>query len=622
MGVHKQGKPRRNVSGRAFFAGRLRYIEPMKRLQLLVLAALVGGCASVPAADDTADTQVQIDSHVLLAEVALDRQQFETSAKEFLAAALIADDPTLAERATRLAHQAELTELGLQAAARWHELAPDDERPLWFEGVFETRSNHLDRATAAFEGFVRQLGDPGSGIALVLEALSAEPYAEAGTTIMRALTEKFPNTPSGHYALAQLALRSGDFSLALTNAKAASDSDPSWVDAQLLYARSLLVAGRSDDSLAIGARVADQHADDVQVQLQYAELLLSAGHADDAEKMLNQILDKQPGMPEAIRALAFLEMTEQHLDAAKQHFNDLRGDQRYQAEAFYYLGRMAETEKDYLQATRYYARVTDGTHAVEAQLRAARILFSELGDRDGAVRHLKNFGEANPRFASNMLVAESQLLLQMQQPDEAMKLFDDALAASPDDPTLHAAHVQLFVILAQDAADRGEFEKAEKLLDQGLSRYAGNTSLRYSQALLYEEQGRNRKAVDVLERLVRDSPEDATLLNALGYLLTDQFGRHAEARVYIQKALAMNPDSPAIIDSMGWVLYKLGEYQSSLDYLERAYRLEADPEIAAHLVDARWAAGQHDQALALLKTALADHPDDRHLKEVSERLAR
>ena len=600
----------------------LGYIGTMKRFHVVVLAAVLGGCASVPATDDSADRQVEIDTHVLLAEVAFDRQQFETSAQQFLAAATITDDASVAERATRVAHQAELTDLGLQAAARWHELAPDDERPLWFTGVFETRSNHLERAIAAFENFVSELGDPGSGLALVLEALSSEPYPDAATAIMKALTEKFPDTPSGHYALARLALRSGDFSLALDNAKAASDSDPMWVDAQLLYARSLLVAGRTDDSLQIGERLAAQHADDVEVQLQYAELLLSAGRSDNAEMLLNDILDAHPGLPEAIRALGFLEMTQQNFAAAKQHFNDLRGDDRYQAEAFYYLGRMAETEKDYLQATRNYSRVIDGTHAVEAQLRTARILFNDLGDREGAVRHLRDFGDANPRFASNMLVAQSQLLLQMQEPDQAMKLFDDALAASPDDPTLHAAHVQLYVILAQDAAERGNYDKAGKLLDDGLARYSGNTSLRYSQALLYEEQGRNRKAVDVLERLVRDSPEDSTLLNALGYLLTDQFDRHAEARVYIQKALAMEPDSPAIIDSMGWVLYKLGEYQSSLNYLERAYRLEADPEIAAHLVDARWAVGRHDQALELLKTALADHPDDRHLKEVSERLGR
>jgi tetratricopeptide (TPR) repeat protein len=599
-------------------------VSRMQYLPICLVGVLLAGCASLATTGsdaDSGDRQVAVDSHTLLAEVALERQQFETAADELMQAALISEDPSIAERTTRLAHQLELTELGLRAADRWNALAPEDDWPFWFSGVFETRSNRLVRATGQFESFVAAIGDPATGLALVLEALSSEPYADAATAIMRSLTQSFPGTGAGHYALARLALRSGDFELALDNAAAATQSDPDWLDAQLLYARSLLVAGRTADSLAIGASLAEQH-DEVEVQLQYAELLLSAGRSDEAEALLNDILAANPGLPEAVRALAFLSLTEQRLEVAKQHFGELRGDARYRSEAFYYLGRIAETEQEYLQATRSYSRVTDGTHAVEAQLRTARIMFSELGDRDGAVRHLHDFGEANPRFSSNMLVAQSQLLLQMQQPEQAMQIFDEALAESPDDPTLHAAHVQLFVILAQDAVGRGRLDEAETLLGDGLTRYTDNASLRYSRALLYEEQGKMRKAVTVLEDLVDDTPEDAALLNALGYLLTDQFDRHGEARGYIQKALAMDPDNPAIIDSMGWVLFRLGEYQAALDYLERAYRLEADPEIAAHLVDVHWALGDRAQALELLRTTLEQNPESRHLKEVSERLGR
>ena len=155
---------------------------------------------------------------------------------------------------------------------------------------------------------------------------------------------------------------------------------------------------------------------------------------------------------------------------------------------------------------------------------------------------------------------------------------------------------------------------------QGLARYKDNSSLRYGLALVYEDQGKNRKAVDVLESLVAQSPDDPALLNALGYLLTDQFSRHEEARGYIQRALAMNPDSAAIIDSMGWVLYKLGDYRGALDYLERAYRLEPEPEIASHLVAVRWQLGQHDGARQLLEQALKQSPNDRHLKDVGAQL--
>ena len=597
----------------------LRYIGPMKRVSLLLLAMWVAACATTPAGDG-GDRQIEVDSHSLLGEIAIERQEFSTAASEFLEAARLSDDPALAERATRIAHQLELTNAGLEATSRWRELAPEDERPAWFAGVFETRANRLPRAVAEFERFIRAVGDEATGFALVLEALAEEPYTSAATAIMRALNSTFPNVPRGQYALARLALRSGEFDLALTNAAAASESDPEWLEAQLLYARTLLVAGRSEESLAIAARLAEQHTA-VEVQLQYAELLLSAGKPREAETRLNDILANNPGLPEATRALAFLAMTEQRVDDAKRYFNDLRGDSRYRSEAFYYLGRLAETERDLLQATRSYARVTDGTHAVEAQLRTARIMF-EQGNREGAVRHLRDFGEANPRFASDMLVAQSQLLLQMQQPDEAMRLFDEALAATPDDPALHSAHVQLYVILAEDAVNRGALDDAEALLEAGLERYTDNSSLRYSLALLYEDTDRNRKAVHVLEDLVADYPDDAAFLNALGYLLTDQFDRHEEARDYIQRALAMNPDSAAIIDSMGWVLFKLGEYTQALDYLERAYRLEPEPEIASHVVEVRWQLGERDSALELLRTSLEQNPDSRHLQDVSERLDR
>ena len=590
----------------------------MKRVSLLLLAAWLASCAAAPTGSG-GDRQIDVDSHSLLGEIALERQELATAANEFSAAAMLSDDPALAERAVRLAHQLELTDEGLQATERWRKLAPEDERPAWFAGVFQTRANRLPRAIAEFEAFIRGVGDPATGFALVLEALGDEPYTSAATAIMRALNTTFPNVPAGQYALARLALRSGEFELALTNAVAASESDPDWLEAQLLHARALLVAGRTDESLAIAARLAEQHTE-VEVQLQYAELLLSAGKPREAEMRLNEILVTNPGLPEATRALAYLAMTEQRVEDAKRLFGDLRGEPRYRSEAFYYLGRLAETERDFLQATRSYARVTDGTHAVEAQLRTARIMFGEQGDREGAVRHLRDFGTANPRFASDMLVAQSQLLLQMQQPEEAMRVFDEALAATPDDPALHAAHVQLYIILAEDAGNRGALDEAETLLGEGLARYADNSSLRYSLALLYEDQDRNRKAVEVLEALVADQPDNPAFLNALGYLLTDQFSRHQEARDYIQRALAMNPDSAAIIDSMGWVLFKLGDYRAALDYLERAYRLEPEPEIAAHVIEARWQLGDRDSARELLRTSLEQNPDDGHLKDVSERL--
>lgn len=594
----------------------------MKHLAYLLPAGLasLAGCAGT--ASLTAEqSRVESDSYVLLAQLAVEDQRLEDAADDFLKAALISDDPALAERATRMAQRLGLTEKGLTAVRRWQTLAPEDERSYWFAGIFDTRAGRIDRAIADFKRLIDNLpnADPGSGLALVVEALADEPDPGSATAVMRALNDAYPGTPEGHYSLARLAMRSGDFDLALSNAKAAADLEPDWLEAQMLYARTLLVAGQTDESLALVERLSEQN-DSVDVDLEYAELLLSAGRSDEAETKLNDILSTNPGMPEAVRALAFLELTNGELDSATQHFNTLRNTPDYQNEAFYYLGRIAETKQEYLQATRSYARVTDGTHAVEAQMRTASIILRQMDDPDGALRHLQEFGEANPRFKSEMLLGRAQLLVQMQQPEQAVQLIDGAVEQNPSDAALQEAQVQLYVSLSQNAEDQGDLDGADDWLRQGLDRYPDNVSLRYSRALLLQKEGRMRKAVDVLQTLVDDHPDNAALLNALGYLLTDQFDRHEEARGYIQRALAMEPDSAAIIDSMGWVLFKLGDYDAALDYLQRAYRLDTDPEIAAHLVELYRARGQDAAARQLLDTALQQSPDNPQLKDAAERL--
>ena len=123
-----------------------------------------------------------------------------------------------------------------------------------------------------------------------------------------------------------------------------------------------------------------------------------------------------------------------------------------------------------------------------------------------------------------------------------------------------------------------------------------------------------------MQSLVDDHPDDAGLLNALGYLLTDEMDRHVEAHGYLQKALAAEPDNPAIIDSMGWVLFNLGEHEAALGYLERAFEMYPDPEVAAHIVDVQLALGNEDAAQQLLRESLKEHPDSPHLQELRQRL--
>jgi tetratricopeptide (TPR) repeat protein len=592
--------------------------NPTKYLSAIAIAWLAG-CATGTVQQSGAP-RIDIDSHVVLASIARERQNVAEAADNYLAAALLSDDPGLAELATELAHEANLTELGREAAEHWQMLTPDNPRVHQYLGAFNLRSGDLDGAVAEFEQILEATENHGPALAYLIEFLADESDSQITTAVVSQLVANYPGTPEGHYGLARLGLRSGNYQIALENAERVVELEPEWVEAQLLYARMLVITGSTEEGLALAQSIAEEQPE-LEVHLQYAELLLSAGRHEPARDLLDGILSDNPGLPEAVRALAFLTLTLDDLEASKGHFTDLRGQPRYRDEAFFYLGRIAETEEQALQAMRSYSRVTSGNNAVEAQLRAANLLYTSLGDPEGAVQHLREFGIANPDYSTEMLVAEMELLVQLDRDEAAMQLIAAAVAESPNNQTLQDAHAQLYISIAQRAISVDDLDTAEDTYKEGLRLYRDNRSLRYAQALLYQEQGRHRRSANALESLIRDVPDDAGLLNALGYLLTDQMDRHGEAREYLEQALALEPNNPAIIDSMGWVLFNLGEFEAALGHLERAYGLFPDAEVAAHIVDTQWALGNREQALELLQQKLAETPESRHLKELDQRLA-
>jgi Tfp pilus assembly protein PilF len=130
--------------------------------------------------------------------------------------------------------------------------------------------------------------------------------------------------------------------------------------------------------------------------------------------------------------------------------------------------------------------------------------------------------------------------------------------------------------------------------------------------------------LEVAERdlriLIEADPENGQALNALGYTLADRTDRYQEALGFLQRALALLPDDAAVLDSMGWVLYRLGRYEESIDYLRRAYEASADDEIAAHLSEVLWIMGKQAEAQEIWQRAMEKEPESQHLLEVKQRL--
>ena len=152
-----------------------------------------------------------------------------------------------------------------------------------------------------------------------------------------------------------------------------------------------------------------------------------------------------------------------------------------------------------------------------------------------------------------------------------------------------------------------------------LNAMPNETSVRYARALVAEKLGDLEMVESDLQTILEKEPANAQVLNALGYTLADRTTRYEEALKYIKRAIELEPDDPAVVDSMGWVHYRLGDYNQAIKHLRRANELSKDPEIAAHLGEVLWVSGDKQGALEIWENSLKNNPDDKVLIDVMQR---
>ncbi len=537
------------------------------------LAALACGCATTtpqqPSRTATKNA-TDADTHLVIAEIALQRGDSLAAATEYLAATRASPDVNLAEQATKIAFDNDQQSIAIDAARRWLELDPKSVPAHRYLAVTALRLYRLQEATENFEPVLASYPTPGEGFMDLSNTMGAEDNAYGVLQVTRALAAPHSRVAEAHYAVGAAALRTYDYKLAVDSARRAVAINPKLLEAQRLLARALVVKGDTAEGIGI-ARAQVQGADDVESRLEVVLLLSAAGFDTEAREELTKLLDVPDARAEALRSLGALDLNEGKLDDATQRFNDLLSTGRYVGLSFYSLGNVQERRRDALRAIRYYTRVTAGPLAADSQLRAARLLVN-TGARD-----------------------------------QAIELLDSYVEEHPED------YVQISIGRARLLADEGDADAALDLIEQSLARYPDNQALQYSRGQMLERVDRVDEAISDLRTMVKQRPGDPLAMNALGYTLADHSLDLKEARSLISKSLAMTPDSPAIQDSMGWVLFKQAQYKESMRWLTRAYANEKDAEIAAHLGETLWAMGQHTQARAIWDQALAAEPNHRYL---------
>ncbi len=571
--------------------------ETLRTLLICALAAALGACAATtgkvstgeePAEQDAAPVvetpRKQIDGdmlfRLLVAEFAGRRGQLDVALDNYLAASLESTDPRVAERAARIAVYARDNQKALRASKRWVELAPDNIEAHQVIATLYVRLGDVDRAEAALEQVVA-LTDGGTdrGLTLVAALLGREQNHRVALEVISRLVERYPDRAVAHYSQGSLAERVGNKQLALDATNRAIELQPGYSDAIILRARMLVDLGRTEEAFASMEAALDEDQDNLPIKLGYARLLVEAGQFERAAEQLRELYDDNSENPNLVYALGLLAIESRRLEDAREYMLQVLALGNRNNDAYYYLGRIAENQRDYALATKHYLLVNGGDNQLDAQIRVAEML-ARLDRMDEAREHLRKLQIMNPEpnNAVRFYLAEGEILRQAGRHGEAMRVLTEALEELP-----------------------------------------GNTDLLYARALTAEKVDRPDIVEQDLLEVLRREPDNAHALNALGYYLADRTDRLVEAQEYITRALEMLPNDPAVIDSMGWLHYRLGNHEKALEFLKRAYEKLEDAEIAAHLGEVLWVMGDREAASKVWSRALEVAPEDNVLRRVMQR---
>lgn len=558
-----------------------------RRTGVVALVLAVAACAHQPVAtprppapQEAAATPrygPETLSDLLIAEVAAQRNLYDVTMGYYAREARQTRDPLVAEQAARLAHYLNDPVLAGEMGELW---------------LDATKGSNAARELLALS-YIEQ-GETGKAAALIDELMADNPEQALARLVLQAqgldeegniqllaalgsLTEQYPDQPALWYARALTLQAEGNPEAALKATDRALRLDRRHRESQLLKVRLLYDLDQKKDAFRYLERMLRKDPDAKRARVLYVRLLIQDRRLKEAGEQLDYLNELFPEDLDLRLSLALLAMEQGEREHATATLNDLL-EQGYRSDEIHmYLAHAAELEGNQAEALEHYLSV-QGENRLRARVQASRLMY--LLERD----------------------------------QEAAGLMSQLRDRHPDQmPALYAAEADML-------SRRGTPAEAMTLLNRALNDFPDNTELLYARAMTAERLDNLAQLEADLQRVLEIKPNDPTALNALGYTLAARTRRLDEAAEYIQAAYAQRPEDPAIIDSMGWLLYRQGQPDKALDYLQEAWKRLPDPEVAAHLGEVLWTLGQQQEARHIWRQGLEQSPDNKIIPETVLRL--
>ncbi len=517
----------------------------------------------------------------LVGETALQRGNLDIAVSRYVKLARTTRDPRIAKRATEIALHAGNPFAAEQAATMWIELEPDsvDARQtiaalLVNMGKLEAARPHLEKLLDSEKESV------GNAFMQLNQLLSRNADKAATLQLIQLLSQPYKEVPEVHFAISQAAWFANQHSLALEEMQRALALRPGWEIAAVHNGR-ILQRNSSTDAIEFYRDYLKNYPAANEVRIAYIRLLIGDNQNDLAREQLQWLSENNSEDAEIMLAVGLLATEMGDFDITETSFKKaLSLGYKDTNAVHFHLGQIYEETKRPDMAMASYQMVKSGNRYLPAQIRYADLLALK-GHLKEAREHLQKLPAANDQQAAHLILAEAQILRRSKADKEVFDLLNEGLKTLPDYP-----------------------------------------ELLYDRALAADKLGKFNIAEQDLRKLIKLKPDNAHAYNALGYSLAERGTQLPEALKLIRKAVELSPEDPYIMDSLGWVYYRMGNFVEGLNYLNLAFAARPDPEIAAHLGEVLWVKGAKEDAKDIWRYALEKDPDNEVLLETLQRLTK
>lgn len=533
-----------------------------------------------PIQPGSGDNNFDLMYYMLVAELAARRGALDMAYQNYLDASALSDDPQLPERAARIAVFAKAWNKAVVAGKKWLALDPTN---IGVRHILASSYMRLKNKAAAVEQFVAIIeSHPGGidqGASVSYALLRHEANQPLTHAIAQTLANRFTDSAVAYFTLARLSAAMGDKTTTIDALNNTLILQPDHPEAILLQAQTQVEMGEGEQAFTHLRQALQRLPDDIALNSGYARLLVQSGHHNQAIEAMEKTFKLQPNNATVVLNLGLMALQARRLNEAKAYLNRVVSLKQRVSEANYYLGRIADSQREYQVAIKHYAKVADNNLQLDAQTRIVELL-ALLGHVDQARFRLQRLRELN---------------------------------------TEEAQQIHFILVENKILRETGQHQEALDVLTAAMARYPQNVDILYARALAAEKMGHEDVFEQHLRSVLQIEPKNARALNALGYYLVDRSRELDEAERYIKQAIEIMPTDPAIIDSLGWLSYRRGNYTEALQLLRKAYQLLFDPEIAAHLGEVLWVSGDRQSASEIWDDALKQRPGDALLKRVIKR---